>query len=85
MHVRVPVCVCAHVPVWPVQAPHLLVVDIGKDTSNNLQQEDDEEQDEVLGQGKEAVSRDTDTPVPWGFLVSRPNRVPTLSSQVATE
>lgn len=40
-------CVC--IPVWPVRAPHLLVVDIGQDASNNLQQEDDEEQDEVLG------------------------------------
>lgn len=43
----VSLCVC--IPVWPVRAPHLLVVDVGQDAGNNLQQEDDEEQDEVLG------------------------------------
>lgn len=32
----------------PVEAPHLLIVDIGQDTRNDLQQENDEEQDEVL-------------------------------------
>lgn len=31
--------------------PHLLVVDIGKDTGDDLQQKDDEEQHEVLGRG----------------------------------
>lgn len=44
-----PVHVC--VSEWPAQAPHLLVVDIGEDTSDDLQQKDDEEQDEVLGGG----------------------------------
>lgn len=29
-------------------SPHLLIVDIGQDACNDLQQEDDEEQDEVL-------------------------------------
>lgn len=40
--------------------PYLLIIDIGQDASNDLQEEDDEEQDEVLG------SRD---PVSGGLLV----------------
>lgn len=54
VHVRTRMSLCAHAraPVRPAQAPHLLVVDIGKDAGHDLQQEDDEEQDEVLGQGR---------------------------------
>lgn len=29
--------------------PYLLIIDIGQDAGNNLQEEDDEQQDEVLG------------------------------------
>lgn len=53
-------CLCAHLfQTYPMSSsgPYLLVVDIGQDASNDLQEEDDEEQDEVLG------SRD---PVSWG-------------------
>lgn len=39
-------------PTWLAQTPHLLVVDVGQDASNDLQQKDDEKQDKVLrGQG----------------------------------
>lgn len=54
---------CAHLFwIYPMASagPYLLVIDIGQDASNDLQQEDDEEQDEVLG------SRD---PVNWGSIV----------------
>lgn len=84
-------CLSAHVcpsMVLSVQAPHLLVVDVGQNASNDLQQKDDEEQDEVLG-----VSRD---PVRWDWThavlshedsqcPALQSRAPSLRSQVATE
>lgn len=50
-HVRVPVCARARPRrPRPVCAPHLLVVDVGQGSRDDLQQEDDEEQGEVYRQ-----------------------------------
>ena len=47
-------------------SPHLLVVDVGQDPGNDLQQKDDEEQAEVLreAQGLSQVGWGVDTPSP---------------------
>lgn len=59
------VSLCVHVPVLPGQVPHLLVVDVGQDASDDLQQKDEEEQDEVLGmRGDRLGGVGADTPVP---------------------
>lgn len=50
-------------PTWLAQTPHLLVVDVGQDASNDLQQKDDEKQDKVLrGQGFSEAGWATDPP-----------------------
>lgn len=70
--VRVPMCTCtsparscpAHCTCVPARprprvacpSPHLLVVDVGQDPRNDLQQKDDKEQAEVLGGGAGAQS-----------------------------
>lgn len=71
-------CPCARIPVWPVRAPHLLVVGVGQDAGSNLQQEDEEEQDEVLR--REGRSEQGRTP-PSTRIPSHGSRVAALSSQ----
>lgn len=70
-------CVCVRVSLGflSLQAPHLLVIDVGQDASNDLQQKDDKEQDEVLGGGTGAQSGGA------GHRHPRPMRIPSVQAQ----
>lgn len=75
-------CACVPVCVYvcpsgflSLQAPHLLVIDVGQDASNDLQQKDDKEQDEVLGGGTGAQSGGA------GHRHPRPMRIPSVQAQ----
>lgn len=41
---------CVYAPLRPAPAAHLLVVDVGQDSGDDLQQKDEQQQDEVLGE-----------------------------------